>query len=66
VVDEEQIMQLIKQVSPEKNSIISNFLALDIKAKNSLESQALLELKNNYCTKKRCLQCAIGNSLLRN
>ena len=66
VVDEEQIIQLIKQVSPEKNKIISNFLELKIKSKNALESQALLELKNNYCTKKRCLHCAIGNSLLKN
>jgi len=64
-VDENEIMQLIKQVSSEKNSIISNFSALEIKAKNAMESQALLELKNNYCTKKRCLQCAIGNSLLK-
>ena len=64
-VDENEIMQLIKQVSSEKNSIISNFAALEIKAKNALESQALIQLKNNYCTKKRCLQCAIGNSLLR-
>jgi hypothetical protein len=64
-IDENGIMQLIKQVSSEKNSIISNFSTLEIKAKNAMESQALLELKNNYCTKKRCLQCAIGNSLLR-
>jgi hypothetical protein len=64
-VYENGIMQLIKQVSSEKNSIISNFSTLEIKAKNAMESQALLELKNNYCTKKRCLQCAIGNSLLR-
>lgn len=65
-VDEEEIMQLIKQLSPEKNSIISNFSDLKIKSKTALESQALLELKNNYCTKKRCLHCAIGNNLLRN
>ncbi|AOW16912.1 hypothetical protein LPB03_05290 [Polaribacter vadi] len=64
-VSENEIMQLIKQVSSEKNSIISNFSALEIKAKNAMESQALIQLKNNYCTKKRCLQCAIGNSLLR-
>ena len=65
VVGENGIIQLIKQVSSEKNSIISNFAALEIKAKNAMESQALIQLKNNYCTKKRCLQCAIGNSLLR-
>ena len=64
-VSENGIMQLIKQVSSEKNSIISNFAALEIKAKNAMESQALIQLKNNYCTKKRCLKCAIGNSLLR-
>lgn len=64
-VDNYEIIQLIKQVSSEKNSIISNFSFLEISAKNAMESQALLELKNNYCTKKRCLQCAIGNSLLR-
>ena len=64
-VSENGIIQLIKQVSSEKNSIISNFAALEIKAKNAMESQALIQLKNNYCTKKRCLQCAIGNSLLR-
>lgn len=64
-VNEEEIMQLIKQVSSEKNSVISKFSALKIISKNALESQALLELKNNYCSKKRCLQCSIGNTLLK-
>lgn len=64
-VNEEDILQLIRQVSSEKNSVISKFSAVKIKSKNALESQALLELKNNYCTKKRCLHCAIGNNLLR-
>ena len=64
-VEEETILQLVKQISSEKNSIINAFLELKIKPKNALESQALLELKNNYCTKKRCLNCAIGNNLLR-
>lgn len=62
---EESILQLIQQISSEKNSIISKFSDFKIKPKNAQESQALLELKNNYCTKKRCLQCAIGNELLR-
>ncbi len=64
--DEETILRLIQQISPEKNSIIDAFLSLKIPAKNALESQALIELKNNYCTKKRCLQCAIGIKLVRN
>ena len=62
---EDDILQLIQQVNTEKNSIISNFSALKVKANNAMESQALIQLKNNYCTKKQCLQCAIGNRLLK-
>ncbi len=61
----EEILTLIQQLKPEKNSIISKFSDLKITAKNAFESQGLLELKNNYCSKKRCLECAIGNNLLR-
>ncbi len=64
-LNQEEFLNLIKQIQPEKNSIISKFSELHIKAKNAMESQALLELKNKYCTAKRCLQCAIGNNLLR-
>ena len=64
-VNEDQILKLIQQLKPEKNSIISKFSNLKIKAENAFQSQALLELKTNYCTPKHCLQCAIGNSLLR-
>ncbi|CAM1347694.1 DUF2851 family protein [Tenacibaculum insulae] len=65
VVNEIHIFKLLQQIKPEKNSIISKFSDLKLTAKNAFESQALLELKNNYCAKKRCLQCAIGNDLLR-
>lgn len=62
---EEEFLALIKQIQPEKNSIITKFSERNIESKNAMESQALLELKNNYCAHKRCLQCAIGNQLLR-
>lgn len=64
-VDEEGFLKLIQQLKPEKNSIISKFLTLKIKAKNAFESQALLELKNNYCAPKKCLKCAIGKFILK-
>jgi len=65
-VEEAQFLMLIQQLKPEQNSIISKFKDLEIHSKNALETQALLQLKNKYCAKKRCLQCAIGNSLLKN
>ena len=62
---DETLFGFLKNIKPEKNSVISKFENLSVKAKNAFDSQALLELKNNYCAKKRCLQCAIGNDLLK-
>jgi hypothetical protein len=64
-IDEERLFEKMKGLKPEKNSIILKFSELKIETKNAFESQALLELKNNYCASKRCLECAIGNKLLR-
>ncbi len=64
-LDESVILSLIQQLKPEKNSIIDTFNSLKIKSNNAFESQALLQLKNEYCTQQKCLQCAIGNSLLK-
>ncbi len=63
-VDEESLVRLIKQIKPEKNSIISKFEDLNIKVNSSFATQSLLELKNNYCASKRCLECAIGVKIL--
>ncbi|MCF2876463.1 MULTISPECIES: DUF2851 family protein [unclassified Tenacibaculum] len=65
ILNEEEILKLIQQIKPEKNSIISKFSDLKLIAKNAFESQALLELRNNFCVKKRCINCAIGNNLLK-
>jgi len=61
---EEEIFELLAQLSPEKNSVIHNFIALKTPINNAMHSQAMLQLKNNYCDKKACLKCAIGNYLL--
>jgi hypothetical protein len=62
--NEEELLGLIQKIKPEKNNIISKFFDLNIRAKNAFETQALLELKNNYCKPKRCLECAIAVKLL--
>lgn len=56
----------LEQIAAEKNSIIKGFENIKIRSKNAYDSQALLELKNAYCAKKRCLSCAIGLSILKN
>ena len=59
------VISMIEQIKPEKNRIISRFNALKIETANAFNTQALLQLKNEYCNKQRCLQCAIGTTLLR-
>ena len=64
-MDEDFFLVLLKKMKPEKNNIISKFSEIGVKSKNAFDTQALLELKNNYCAPKRCLECAIGNAILK-
>lgn len=61
----EDLIDFMKEVASEKNAIIDKFISFGLKSKNAFESQTLLELKNEYCNKKACLQCAIGVELLK-
>ncbi|MEW4925646.1 DUF2851 family protein [Algibacter sp. 2305UL17-15] len=62
---EEKIIGIMEQMPSEKNSIIDKFNALKKEvSNNALKSQALIQLKNEYCDKNQCLKCAIGNKLL--
>lgn len=61
---DEEIIQLLQQIASEKNSTINKFNSLKKVSHSALESQALLQLKNNYCDKNKCLQCEVGNSIL--
>jgi hypothetical protein len=59
-------LQLLTRLSPEKNSITQLWSAMGIVPKDALQSQSLIELKNNYCNAKKCLQCSIGHFVLKN
>jgi Protein of unknown function (DUF2851) len=61
----EELLEILRAISPEKNGIIEKFLHFGIKAKNAFETQSLLALKNDYCNQKKCLQCAIGIQFLK-
>lgn len=61
----EQLIELLTEISSEKNTIIDKFNCFGIKSKNAFQSQALLQLKNEYCNNKKCLECAIGIQLLK-
>lgn len=62
--NEDEIFNLIREIKPESNSIVDKFLSYRQFENSALISQGLLELKQNYCNKNYCLQCAIGSSLI--
>ena len=59
------ILAILNEVSPEKNATIDKFTSFGILPKNAFETQSLLQLKNEYCSKNRCLECSIGAELLK-
>ncbi|MCK8523853.1 DUF2851 family protein [Aquimarina sp. D1M17] len=61
---EDEVLVVINQIEPEKNKIVDNFSNLQWSIQNAMHSQAVLQLRNEYCDKKACLKCAIGNYLL--
>lgn len=58
-------LQWLTELEAEKNTITKKWTEYHVSNNNALESQALLELKNNYCDLKRCLNCAVGNAILK-
>jgi hypothetical protein len=61
----DRAMLWLEQIAEENNSITNGFVRLGIENRNAFDSQALIQLKNDYCNQKRCLECAVGNKLLR-
>lgn len=58
-------LKLLEHLPNENNKIITDFVNLGVKITTAFESQALLELKNNYCNYKKCLHCGVGNKILK-
>ncbi len=62
----DRVMVWASELLPEKNKITEGFKTLGVSNKSAYDSQALIQLKNKYCNEKRCLQCTVGNSILKN
>jgi hypothetical protein len=61
----DRALQCLEQIAAERNLITAGFRQLQVENKNAWDSQALIELKNEYCIKKRCLECSVGNAILK-
>lgn len=61
----EKGMQIINSISPEKNKLISTLESAGLKFTNAADSQAGIHLFKNYCEERRCLNCHIGQYLIK-
>lgn len=61
----ERAVSFLEQAPPENNKITRVWKSSHITAHNALESQALIQLFNNYCQPRKCLRCNIGAILIR-
>ena len=56
----ESAIELLQFTAAEKNHIISGWKSLGSEPRNAFETQGLIELKNEYCSFKKCLSCKAG------
>ena len=62
--NQEDVVAIMRKIPMEHNSIVDKFHTLYAFGKTALDSQALIQLQQNYCSKNKCLHCAIGSALL--
>ena len=60
-----RVLELLDTLPAENNTITRMWADLQIKATSATQSQALIQLKSEYCDKKRCLDCRLGHRLLK-
>jgi len=61
----EKAIRFLEQLPGEVNFEIKEWEKAGMPVKTALTTQALLHLKRHYCDSKRCLECRIGNKILK-
>ena len=63
--ESEQALALLEALPAEDNNIIRMWESHDWRPDHAGASQSLIQLYNDYCCSKRCLECAVGLSIIR-
>lgn len=61
----ERAETFLEELKAENNYVTRMWSEVGLKVTNAADSQALLQLKKEYCDKKKCLYCRIGFEYLR-
>ncbi len=60
----ERAYDLLASLPPEDNAPVRLFTNAGLPCRNAFESQALVELRREYCEKRKCIYCRFGRRLL--
>lgn len=60
----ELAMELLQRLPPENNRIVRMFTSRGIPCPDAFTSQALVELRREYCEPRKCLYCRVGHRYL--
>ncbi len=60
----EAAVDMLHRLKGETNRITQTFQRAHITAPDAFTSQAMIQLKNEYCDQRKCLYCRIGHRLL--
>ena len=58
-------LQKMHSLNYENNSVIRNWQKLNVPISSCYDSQAMLQLNKEYCSRKKCLNCNIGLKILK-
>lgn len=61
----EKALDWLNRVPPESNRVTRRWDGAGVHPSSAFYSQALLQLSENYCSRRRCLACSVGTSLIR-
>lgn len=61
----DKAIAFLDSCAAESNSVIKGWKELKQQPTKASQSQALLQLKKEYCDNFRCLECAVGGKILR-
>ena len=56
----------LQNIKPEENKKTKIWTETGVELKSAFDSQAAIHMTDNFCLKKRCLECSIGMSLINN
>ena len=60
----DRALLMLEKLAPESNQVIRKWGEHGIESRTAFETQALLQLKNNYCEHKKCLNCQLGAKII--